>query len=103
MNPDTKLFYNIHALKLRKLKGYSIASRDFATTFRKKFKPFEPQWPNVSLQFGPLTLMQGWVKADKNNMQSEIAGLANRFLEIACLVDETLTLFKNSTPAQKVK
>src|SRR4051812_3600658 len=26
---DSKLFYNIHALKLRQLKGYSITSREF--------------------------------------------------------------------------
>ena len=37
---EQKLLYNIHALKLRKLKGYSIQSRKFADAFRKSFKEF---------------------------------------------------------------
>ena len=58
---EKKLRYNIHALKLRQLKGYSIASRKFAESFRGDFSEFEPQWPNVSVNYGPLTLMQGWI------------------------------------------
>jgi len=26
---------------------------------------FESKWPNVSLNFGPLTLMEGWVGTEK--------------------------------------
>jgi hypothetical protein len=94
ISKEQKLFYNIHALKLRKLKSYSIESRKFADTFRKGFKRFENQWPNVSVQFGPLTLMEGWVKADEENLEKEIHELANRFLEIDFLIDDTLEKFK---------
>lgn len=84
------LNYNIHALKLRQLTGYSIKSRDFAEAFRSRFKPFENKWPNVSVDFGPLTLMQGWVSIDIENPENEIAGLAHQFLEIQFIIDELL-------------
>ena len=87
---ENKLLYNIHALKLRQLKGYTITSREFATDFRKAFKPFQKQWPNVSTDFGPLTLMEGWVKLDSASLQEDIVKLAKRFLEIDGLIDELL-------------
>ena len=87
---EHKLCYNIHALKLRQLKGYNITSRDFATDFRTKFKPFENNWPNVSTAFGPLTLMEGFVKIDLDSFQNEIIALANQFLKIDYVIDDLL-------------
>ena len=91
---EEKLFYNIHALKLRKLKGYAIESRKFAFIFREHFEAFEHKWENVRVDFGPLTLMEGWVKFDPKNFQTDILELANQFLDIEHLVDETLAHFK---------
>jgi hypothetical protein len=91
---EHKLFYNIHALKLRKLKGYLIESRKFANAFRVRFKAHEYNWQNVSVDFGPLTLMEGWIKTDFKNFPDEILVMANNFLEIEHLVDETLAEFK---------
>jgi hypothetical protein len=91
---EEKLLYNIHALKLRLLKGYSIASRKFADSFRGYFAEFEQQWPNVSLNYGPLTLMQGWIQPDPEKMREEIVELSNNFLEIESLIDQTLAKFK---------
>ena len=91
---EQKLLYNIHALKLRQLKGYSIQSRKFADIFRDSFKAFEHKWKNVSIDFGPLTLMEGWLKIDVENFQDDILELANNFLEIQHLVDDTLAHFK---------
>jgi len=91
---EQKIFYNIHALKLRQLKGYSIQSRKFADIFRDSFKDFEHKWKNVSVKFGPLTLMEGWLEIDLDNFQNEILELANNFLEIEHLVDNTLTKFR---------
>lgn len=91
---EQKILYNIHALKLRRLQGYSIQSRNYANIFRKSFKEFEHKWENVSVRFGPLTLMQGWLKIDLENFQGEILELANNFLEIEHLVDDTLAHFK---------
>lgn len=89
-----KISYNIHAFKLRYLKGYAIQSRQFADAFRQIFKAFEAQWPNVSVKYGPLTLMEGWIKPDQNNLQHEVLSLANNFLAIEHLVDDTLLKFK---------
>ncbi|MCW3083495.1 MAG: hypothetical protein JWP12_861 [Bacteroidetes bacterium] len=91
---EQKIFYNIHAFKLRQLKGYSIQSRKFAELFRADFKNFEHKWKNVSVDFGPLTLMEGWLKIDLENFQDDILKLANGFLEIEHLVDNTLVRFK---------
>ncbi len=91
---EQKLLYNIHALKLRQLKGYSIQSRKFAVIFRDGFKAFEHKWENVSVDLGPLTLMEGWLKIDEGNFQDDILGLANNFLEMEHLVDDTLSHFK---------
>lgn len=91
---EQKLLYNIHALKLRKLQGYSIQSRKFADSFRRSFEPFEHKWENVSVDFGPLTLMEGWIKMDAENFPDDIAGLANNFLEIEDLIDGTLAEFR---------
>ena len=91
---EQKIFYNIHALKLRQLKGYFIQSRKFADIFREMFKSFEHKWENVSVNFGPLTLMEGWLKMDLKSLQDDILKLANNFLEIEDLIDETLEHFK---------
>jgi hypothetical protein len=87
---EGKLFYNIHALKLRQLAGYSIKSREFAEAFRSEFKPFQKKWPNVSVNFGPLTLMSGWVTLDEENFENIIIDLSYKFLEIAFIIDDLL-------------
>jgi hypothetical protein len=94
-----KLYYNIHALKLRELTGYAIKSRDFAEAFRARFKPFEKNWPNVSLNFGPLTLMEGWVNIDADDFEGAVASLAVHFLEIAFIIDDLLAERKKQLTA----
>lgn len=89
-----KIMYNIHALKLRKLKGYSIQSRKFAEVFRENFKDYEQKWQNMSVNHGPLTLMEGWIKLDLENFQEEVLKLVSNFLEIEYLIDHTLNQFK---------
>jgi len=89
-----KISYNIHAFKLRHLKGYAIQSRQFADVFRSGFEVFAFQWPNVSVKFGPLTLMEGWKKFDLPHFQDEIITLASNFLNMAHLIDNTLARFK---------
>ncbi len=91
---DKKIWYNIHAFKLRKLKGYSIKSRKFAELFRADFKNFRHKWQNVSVNFGPLTLMEGWTKINGADLQERITELAFNFFETADLIDSTLIKFK---------
>jgi hypothetical protein len=82
--------YNIHALKLRQLKGYSITSRDFAGAFRKGFTSTRDTWPNVSVDYGPLTLMQGWIKLDSKRPEKDILVLMERFQDLSPLIDRLL-------------
>jgi hypothetical protein len=93
---ENKLLYNIHALKLRQLKGYSITSREFATEFRGKFKRFEKDWPNLSTDFGPLTLMEGWIKLNEASLQDDVLKLAKQFATIDYLIDDLLEKAKRS-------
>lgn len=87
---ENKMMYNIHALKLRELKGYKITSREFAAAFRKLFKHYESEWPNVSTDFGPLTLMEGWMPLNEKSIQADIIKISNQFLIIAPLIDQLL-------------
>ncbi|TPG44098.1 hypothetical protein [Flavobacterium pectinovorum] len=81
-------------MKLRKLNGYSIESRKFANSFREEFKKSIYNWKNISIDFGPLTLMQGWIEFDNEKAQEDILHLANNFLEIENIIDKTLIEFK---------
>lgn len=94
---EGKLFYNIHAFKLRQLKGYSITSRDFAEHFRKQFKKCQRNWENVSVDFGPLTLMEGWMELDIEKLENIIVSLAHNFATIDHLIEDTLKIFKHNS------
>ena len=87
---EHKLFYNIHALKLRKLNGYAITSRKFADDFREQFKSVGHNWPNVSVKFGPQTLMQGWKILDSDFPVEDILNIANKFIEIDIFLENLL-------------
>jgi len=82
--------YNIHALKLRQLRGYAISSRDFANEFRASFASMQSAWPNVSVAYGPQTLMQGWIDIDERSCGASILSLMLRFAEVAPLIDRLL-------------
>ena len=85
-----QIYYNIHALKLRHLNGYNIESRKFAEAFRDKFMKFKEQWPNVSVSYGPQTLMQGRIEINKSSFEADIIALIIRFLEIEFIIEELL-------------
>lgn len=91
---EGKVFYNIHALKLRQLKGYTVESRKFADLFRQQLAPDLNKWPNISCEFGPATLMQGWIALDHDQYKGELLKLARNFLSIEHLIDESLAKFR---------
>jgi hypothetical protein len=82
-----QFFYNIHALKIRKLKSYNLKGRDFAAAFREEFKQFEDRWPNVSTQYGPLTLMQGLQLISIDKFVGDVTLLLRDFIGIANIID----------------
>lgn len=87
---QNRIHFNIHALKMRLLEGYSITSIDFAQEFRKEFQPYTASWPNVSVAHGPLTLMQGWIDLDMQTIESDVLGLMERFTPLAEILDKLL-------------
>lgn len=91
---NNTLHYNIHALKLRHLTGYAIESAKFAASFRKKFRRFKSDWPNVKTDFGPLTLMEGWHSLNNTTVEDVVTTLASKFVGIDYLIDDTLAEFK---------
>lgn len=82
--------YNIHALKLRGLRQFTIASRDFAADFRKRFASVRNAWPNVSTEYGPLTLMEGWIEFSPDSCEADILALMERFRQLSPFIDRLL-------------
>jgi hypothetical protein len=91
---ENKIYYNIHALKLRALKGYKIPARDFAQIFREEFLKHRKDWPNVSVDYGPLTLMQGWIELNIDDIEKNIHELAQNFFKISFIIDSILERYK---------
>jgi hypothetical protein len=85
-----RVLYNIHALKLRGLSAYTLESREFATAFRKEFAHNATRWPNVSVDFGPQTLMQGWIALDESTLEADTIRLSRQFLPLARTIDTLL-------------
>ncbi|KMQ69300.1 hypothetical protein ACM39_04210 [Chryseobacterium sp. FH2] len=91
---ENRVYYNIHALKLRELKGYKIQSRNFADLFRSKFSNFQTEWENIDTALGPLTLMEGWINLNKETIKSDIIKLSENFLKVSPIIDSALNNFK---------
>ncbi|WP_185287454.1 hypothetical protein [Chryseobacterium lactis] len=91
---EGKMYYNIHALKLRELKNYSLSSRNFAQDFRNEFLKHKEDWPNLSLDFGPLTLLEGWFDLKDEYLQEDIIELVQKFLKVSFLIDKVLAQYK---------
>lgn len=91
---EGRLYYNIHALKLKNLKGYKIPARNFAEDFRNRFAEDQKNWENVSVQYGPLTLMEGWIELRPDHIQNDLCGLARKFLNLSPMIDEALTTYR---------
>jgi len=87
---ENKLLYNIHALKLRQFKNPNLTARDFAARFRARLKPHQHEWPNLSLDYGPLTLMQGWIPLNDDTLEVDIITLIQKFITLVPIIDQTL-------------
>lgn len=88
------LSYNIHAFKLRELEGYTIKSRNFADDFRSAFTPDQSSWKNVSVSYGPLTLMQGYLPLDMKNFEKDVDHLVKKFIPLCPVIDQLLAARK---------
>ncbi|WP_126653954.1 hypothetical protein [Chryseobacterium aureum] len=89
-----KIYYNIHAFQLRALKDYKIPARDFAQIFREEFLKHRRDWPNVSVEYGPLTLMQGWTELNIDHIEKDVHELVQHFFKISFIMDSILEPYK---------
>lgn len=87
---EGRIYYNIHALKLKELKRYRIPGRKFADDFRNEFMKYQKGWPNVNIKYGPLTLMQGWMEWKTDTLQKNIDELVQDFIKISPVIDMVL-------------
>lgn len=93
-----RAFYNIHALRLRGLRGHKLESWKFAGAFRAEFSARQKDWPNVSVDYGPGNLMEGWIVLGQDGLEESIAELIKRFLPLADVIDTLLEKRKKPNP-----
>lgn len=82
--------YNIHAKSLQKLPGYKLTPKIFANDFRSLVKAQVSQWPGISLDFGPSTLLQGKEVCDLNSFNEKVEERIFGFVDIHEYIDNLL-------------
>ncbi len=84
--------YNLHAKKLRMIKGETFAAREFARTFRAQAQADLRGWPNCVFPKGPITLFEGFFRLDIATLKSETSALMDRFAALTPMVDRLLAV-----------
>jgi hypothetical protein len=91
---ENRLRYNLHAKKLRLLKGEPFAAREFVRSFRAAAKGALADWPSATYPKGPITLFEGHVPLAVGTLKADASALLDRFARLAPLVDEALAKTK---------
>jgi hypothetical protein len=86
--------YNLHARKLRAIKGEAFAAREFARSVRAQGKDELAGWPNWSFPKGPITLVEGHFPHDRLTLKSETSAMMDRFAAMVPFLDRLLDLRK---------
>lgn len=87
--------YNLHAKKLRYIKGVNFAAREFARAFRVRGQDELVNWPNLSFPKGPITLFQGHVPLSIATLHADTSALMDRFAALCPFVEQELTEFSS--------
>ena len=82
--------YNLHAKKLRMIKGEAFAAREFARAFRVHGKRELTGWPNWSYPKGPITLFEGHFPLDIKTLRTDTSALMDRFAALTPMLDRLL-------------
>jgi hypothetical protein len=82
--------YNLHAKKLRFIKGEAFAARDFARRVRADAKSELATWPNCTIPTGPITLLEGHFTLDDKTLHDETSKMMDRFAQLTPLLDGVL-------------
>ena len=82
--------YNLHARKLRFIKGEAFAARDFARKVRADAKSELASWPNCTFPPGPITLFEGHFALDEKTLHAETSAMMDRFAKLTPMLDGVL-------------
>ena len=82
--------YNIHSKTIRKLPGYKLTSKDFASDFRRLVKSSVSQWPGIRLDYGPTTLLEGRDTSELSSFAEKVEERIRGFADISHHIDDLL-------------
>ena len=82
--------YNVHAKKLRMIKGEAFAAREFARAFRAQGKDELEGWPHWSYPKGPITLFEGHFPLDEKTLAADTSAMMDRFANLTPMLDRLL-------------
>jgi hypothetical protein len=82
--------FNLHAKKLRAIKGERFAAREFARGFRVQAQDEVAAFPNWKYPKGPITLFEGHVPLDADTLKQETSELMDKFATLVPVLDQML-------------
>jgi hypothetical protein len=82
--------YNLHAKKLRFIKGEAFAARQFVRDFRAQAQTRLKDWPNCGFPKGPITLFEGHIPLSSGTLHDDVSALMDRFAALTPLLDQLL-------------
>jgi len=87
---NEKFLYNIHSKAIKDLPGHKLKSREFADEFRRLVKSTVSDWPGISLNHGPVTLLQGSQTCDLDTFAENVEKRIMGFVDIHHHIDNLL-------------
>jgi hypothetical protein len=82
--------FNLHAKKLRAIKGERFAAREFVRGFRVQAQDEVAAFPNWKYPKGPITLFEGHVPLHPETLMHETSGLMDKFAALTPVLDQLL-------------
>lgn len=82
--------YNIHSKAISKLPGYKLMPRKFANDFRQLVESSVVQWPNIRLDYGPSTLLEGRDTCEPDSFAANVEARISGFVDIHHHIDSLL-------------
>jgi hypothetical protein len=82
--------YNLHAKKLRAIKGEAFAAREFARAFRAQCGDELKGWPNWNYPKGPITLFEGEFPLALETLHAKSSELITRFVGLTPKLEKLL-------------
>jgi len=87
--------YTIHSKQLRKLPGYRLASREFADEFRDLVRTRVASWPNIRMDYGPVTLLEGKDTCELDSFEKNVEKRVSDFVGIHEEIDRLILVAAN--------